>query len=230
MPSTVRRTLVTLAASSLMLTGLAACGSEEEAPEPEGVTEHEPVEVEGTPEDDEVAPGDGEAAPWANPVSTEGELLGSVEAGDVTVDVYLVGEDSSTRDSLWGDPDTEEPFVQEGDDVIVLNYVVTNNGDPITLTSGLVDVSFIYDTWEFYQQPSVSDSAVMENHGVNSNAIAETGEDVYVLGTGESYAEGAVLLYQPGEAFTVEVEVAERDDEGERTGESFEGELTGTIE
>lgn len=244
MRRTVRKTLVTIAASSLAVAGLAACGSDEpEAPEPtvEETEEPEP-EVEETeepeaPEEEEPeaeepdAPeGDGSAASWAHPVTTEGELLGTAEAGDVSVDIYLVAEDQSTRDSIWADPDTEEPIVQEGDDVLVLNYVVTNNGDPITLTNSLVEVGFVYDNWPFYQQPSVADNTVLESNGVNSDGIAERGEDVYVLGTGESYSVGQVMLKQDGEPFTVEVEVVLRDDAGERTGDSLEGEFTGTLD
>lgn len=231
MASILRKSLATIAVSSVAVLGLAACSSEEEAPEPTQEQETEaPEETTEAPETEEPEAGDGTAAPWANPVTTEGELLGTIEAGDVTVDVYLVAQDSSTRDSIWADPDTEEPIVQEGDDVLVLNYVVTNNGDPLNLSYGLVDVSFKYDNWPFMQQPSVADTDVLESNGVNDNGVAEPGEDVYTLGTGESYSVGEVMLYQAGESYTVEVEVAVRDDAGERTGDSFEGTLEGTVE
>ncbi|MGC5628314.1 hypothetical protein ACPYO6_08735 [Georgenia sp. Z1344] len=231
----------------------------EEAPEEEETTEETESESEETPSEDEeseseetpsddaaggespsesasdeggASAGAGSAAPWANEVTEDGELLGTIEAGDVTVDVYQVGTGQATRSSIWADPDTDEPIVNEGDEVLILNYVVTNNGDPITLTYGLVDAGLSYDTWPYMQQPSVSDTDLLEENGVNDNAVNgdSLGEDTYVLGTGEQYSVGEVMLYQPGEAFTVEVSYEPRDDAGERLGEEFEGELTGTVE
>ncbi|MGC5615557.1 hypothetical protein [Georgenia sp. Z1491] len=227
----------------------------EEAPEEETTeeapSEDEESESDETPSDDaaaespsesesDEAPSDGadasggagSAAPWANEVTEDGELLGTIEAGDVTVDVYQVGTGQATRSSVWADPDTEEPIVAEGDEVLILNYVVTNNGDPINLTYGLVDAGLSYDTWPYMQQPSVADSDLLEENGVNDNGVNSDslGEDVYTLGSGEQYSVGEVMLYQPGEAFTIEVSFEPRDDAGERLGEDFEGELTGTVE
>ncbi|MGO1173273.1 MAG: hypothetical protein ACTHXO_10700 [Actinomycetaceae bacterium] len=213
--------------------------STEEAPSEDEESSSEETGSEDTAADDE-APSDGaggeagagSAAPWANEVTEDGELLGTIEAGDVTVDVYQVGTGQATRSSIWADPDTEEPIVSEGDEVLILNYVVTNNGDPITLTYGLVEAGFGYDTWPYMQQPSVADSDLLEENGVNDNGVNSDslGEDAYVLGSGEQYSVGEVMLYQPGEAFTIEVSYEPRDDAGERLGEEFEGELTGTVE
>ena len=180
--------------------------------------------------DDAGASADG-AAPWANPITTEGESLGTIELGDVTVEAFLVTTDVATRSSIWADPDTEEPIVSEGDPVVVINYVVTNNGDPVNLSYGLVDVGLNYDSWPFMQQPSVADSTLMESAGVNDNGVNSDslGEDVYTLGTGEAYSVAEVMLHQPGEAYTIEAEFEARDDAGERNGEEFEGTITGTM-
>jgi hypothetical protein len=188
------------------------------------------AESESGDADDAGASADG-AAPWANPVTTDGESLGTIELGDVTVEAFLVTTDVSTRSSIWADPDTDEPIVNEGDPVVVINYVVTNNGEPVNLSYGLVDVGLNYDSWPFMQQPSVADSTLMESVGVNDNGVNgdSLGEDVYTLGTGESYSVAEVMLHQPGEAYTIEAEFEARDDAGERNGNEFEGEITGTM-
>lgn len=196
-------------------------------------TEAEEAEVEDDAEADEDASASAEGVPeWANPVTTGGESMGTVELGDVTVEVFQVAMDQATRSSIWADPETEEPIVAEGDDVVVLNYVFTNSGEPINLSYGLIEAGLRYDTWEYMQQPSVSDSELLETHGVNTNAVNSDslGEDAFVLGSGEQYSIGEVMLHQPGEDYTVVASYYPRDEAGERDGEDVSGELTGTME
>lgn len=237
MRSSVRQVVVPIAVTSVALFGVAACGSDDDSSSEETTsaetTTEAPEEIETEePEGGDAASGPGSAAPWATPVTSEGDLIDTIELGDLTVEVYQVAVDQATRSSIWADPETDEPLVAEGDDIVVLNYVVTNNGDPVNLSYGLVDVGLRYDDWPYLQQPSVSDSTVLENNGVNDNGVNSDslGEDVYVLGTGEQYSVGEALLYQAGESYTVQAELVPRDDAGERDGDSITGEIAGTVE
>lgn len=260
MRSTTRRMTTPVAIAAVSFLALAACSSDdegdiappaaeapapEEAPEEEAPSEAESpseeaptedaetaeTETEDTDSDGDTGASEGGAPDWANPVTTVGESLGTFEVGDLTVEAFEVAVDQATRSSIWADPDTEEPIVAEGDDVVVLNYVVTNNGDPVNLTYGLVDIGLHYDTWPFMQQPSVADHTLLENHGVNDNAVNgdSISNDIFTLGTGEQFSIGQVMLHQPGEAYTIEADFAPRDEAGERLGDTFEGELTGTM-
>lgn len=206
----------------------------EDAPdetEPEEETEDAEDEAEVDEAGDDGASADGEPD-WANPVTTVGESIGTAELGDVTVEVFQVAVDQATRSSIWADPETDEPIVSEGDDVVVLNYVVTNHGEPVNLSYGLVEASLRYDSWPYMQQPSVADSSLMETHEVNTNAVNtdSLSQEVFELGTGEQYSFGEVVLHQPGEAYTVVARFTARDEDGERVGEELAGEFTGTME
>lgn len=235
MRSAVRKVVVPLAVTAMAAFGLAACGGDDDTEAEETPTSEEtPTVEEPEPEETEDAPtGEGTPAPWANPITTEGELIATFEAGDFTIEAYQSGVDTANRSSMLVDPDTEEPVIQEGDEVVVLNYVVTNNGDPVNLNYGVdSSVRLKYDSWPYLQSPSVSDSDLFEQFGVNSNPIApgNTDLDAFPLGTGEQIAFGEILLYQPGEAYTLDADFTLVDDSGERTGDSYEGEETGVLE
>lgn len=236
MRRTARRIVVPVAIASLGLFGLAACGDDSDDAD-ENSTSEETTDADG---DDEAAPEDatttvepvgGNAAAWAHPISTDGELIGTAEVGDLMIEIYEVAIDQATRSSIWADPDTDEPIVAEGDDVVVLNYVVTNHGEPVNLGISLVDISLRYDDWPYAQQPTVADNTLLDSYGLSGDGYSSDarGEDVYVLGAGEQYAISEVILHQPGESFTVRVQLDERDDAGERTGDRLEGDYSGSF-
>lgn len=222
-----------MAASSLALFGVAACGGDEDSDSDSTATATATAEETEDPAEEEVAPaGDGDTPDWANPVNVEGELMTSFEVGDLTVDAYEVAVDEATRSSVWADPDTDEPIVQEGDDVVIVNYVITNNGDPINLNYSAIEPSLMYDDWEYMQAPTVADNDLAEQYDVFIGSIApgNTDMDAFRFGTGEQIATAEVTLYQPGNPFTISVDFPTVDESGERTGDTLEGEATGEFD
>lgn len=193
--------------------------SEETTPETEPPVEEE-TETDTTEVDPEDAPeADGDTPEWANPVTTPGELLTTVEAGDVTVEVYQVGTAQAPKDGMFVDPDTNEPILKEGDDIVFVNYVITNNGDPIDLGSSLVDVSPRYADWKWAQgMDSTSDSDLYEAQGVNKPGI-KTGTiqdpPIYTFGSGQTFSYGDNFAHQPGGEIEFEVRFTPVDASGD---------------
>lgn len=233
-------------AAVLALVALTACGDDDssETPTPEATTEEAPVEEETTEEapaeeetteeeaseeepaeEEPVAGGSGDytEAEWARPVTTEGELVATAEFdGGLSVDVYQVDVVSATRDSMWVDPESEEPIIAEGDDIVYFNYVFRNDGDPIDLGFSLVNVRAEYDDWPYMGGMSgLSDTAQFEQLGLNTLAI-ETGrsdQDVFTVGTGEWFAQAANYGYQPGSTIEFRFDYTPLDEAGERISE-----------
>ena len=153
------------------------------------------------------------------PVVTPGEKLTTIEAGDVTVDVYQVGTAKADDTGSFVDPDTNTPLIEVGDDLVFLNYVVTNNGDPIDLGSSLVDVEARYDDWPYLQgMDGLSGDDLYEAQGVNDFGLAPGGFNeagIYTLGTGERFSYAENFEYQPDSPIGFEVTYVPVDDEGE---------------
>lgn len=188
----------------------------------------EPTDVE-TDDTEEPPTGDGEfsPAPWAAPINEVGDHLGTVTAGDLEFQVYQVGTDVASKDSILVDAETEEPLVKEGDDVVILNYIVTNTGSEAhNLTISLADVGVEYEDWPYLGgQATVTDNDMLESYGVSSRPFGESGtEDVYTLGAGESYNYAEIIEYRPDVQLVADIEWQPRDDEGERIDERYEGE------
>lgn len=224
--------LAAVAIASVGLFGLAACStdSEEPAAEVEETTAPEPSET----EEAEAPSAEGQPA-WALPVTEGGELISTIELdGGVTVEVYQVGTTTATESGQFVDPDTNEPIIAEGDEIVFVNYVVSNTGDPIDLGSSLVSIDARYDDWPYMQgMDSVVDSELFEAQGVNDDGFADgsyVDPSVYTLGTGEQYSYGQNFLYQEGSPITFDVSLTPVDAEGELLhDERIEAEGTGTI-
>lgn len=191
--------------------------------------------AEDTTEEPASGGGDYTAAPWAEPVTDVGELLTTIELGDVVVEVFQVGVTQATKTGGFVDPEENEPIIDVGDDIVFVNYVVTNNGDPLDLGSLLVDVDGRYDDWPYMQgMDSITDFDLTEEMGVNRTALVP-GEMpdpiIYTLGTGESFSVGDNFHHQPGSAITFSARYTPVDDEGEMLHEErVEGEAAATIE
>lgn len=200
-----------------------------------GATEPADPGAEDTTEEPAAGSGDYTAAPWAEPVTDVGELLTTIELGDVVVEVFQVGVTQATKTGGFVDPEENEPIIDVGDDIVFVNYVVTNNGDPVDLGSSLVAVSPRYDDWPYMQgMDSITDFELTEEMGVNRNARA-VGEMpdpiIYTLGTGESFSVGDNFHHQPGSAITFSGRYTPVDDEGDLVHDDrVEGEASATIE
>ena len=166
----------------------------------------EPSE-EPTEETPEQAPSDGDfkKTAWAKDITIAGDLLTTIDGGDFKVEVYQVGIEKATKTGNFVDPDTNKPIIDTGDDVVYLNYLVTNTSDKeIPLSFSLVAVDAKYDDWKFIQgMDSITDSAIEEKLGLSSSAIAPgTGEAPFAWGPGEQFAFGTNFKHQANSPIT----------------------------
>ncbi|KRF12923.1 hypothetical protein [Nocardioides sp. Soil796] len=241
-----------VAAVLVPLLGLSACGSDDKdddksstsdspaQPSSDEPTDETSVSPSETPSEEpseattEEAGSTGSLPSWALPVTKPGDLLTTAEVGDVTVAVYQVGHEKATDDGNFVDPDTNKPILKKGDDLIFVNYVITNNGDPIDLGSSRVSISARYDDWKWMQgMDSDTDDSVFESQGVNQDDLGPDGYNergIYTFGTGETYSFGENFAYQKNSPITFDVTITPVDAEGELQHDlKSEGEIKTTI-
>lgn len=183
--------------------------------------------------DDDASSGSLTAASWADDPQTEGEEIANFDAGDVNIRVLQVGTAESPKDGMWADPDTNEPLIAEGDELVFVRYVVTNEGDPVDLGASLVQIEAEYEDWAYMQgMGGVIDSQMEEEMGVRTDGATEYHEDnIYTFDTGESYSYAENFLYEPGTTLNVEAKVIPVDEDADLLhDQKVEGEGSGTIE
>ncbi len=239
------RTTTSLAVATALALSLTACtinvgGGADDAPTVEESTapEDEATDVEDAEEVDSPAAEEtgssGEQPDWANPLLAPGEQISTYKVGDVRVDVYQVSVVKATKTGNFVDPEKNEPIIDVGDDIVYVNYVVTNEGAPIDLGSSLVNTSERYDDWPYMQgMDSITDFDLTEAQGVNRDAMAPGAyrePTVYTFGTGQAYSYATNFRYQPGSPITFESVITPVDAEGDLLhDERIEGSGTGTI-
>ena len=217
LPKFARRAAA-LGASTTLIFSLAACGggSDEAATDKKDTEKSDSSNEAEAEEETEQEAGEPD---WANPVTEPGEKLTTVEAGDVKVDVYQVDVVESPKAGSLMDKETKELILDEGDDIVFLNFVITNTGDPVDLGSSLVQVDGKYKDWKYLGgMPSISDSALFEEMEVNSGGLEpgkNTDPTIYTLGTNETFSYGENYLYQKGSDITFTVGYTPVDDQGE---------------
>jgi hypothetical protein len=244
---TTRRVAAALAGSALVF-GLAACSSDDDASDDTTSTEEvtdevdsdeeesDEPEVEEVADDDDAADdeaedaaddeaadspngsGDHTAAPWTDPVTVPGEQVATIEGDNFLVEIYQVGVAPSPKDGMLVDPDSNKPILAEGDDIVFVNYVVTNtSSDPINLGSSLVTVNATYADWQYLQgMDSITDRDLYEEMELDTNAIAERSEEgVYQLAPGESYSQGDNFMYKTDSPVVFEARLTPVDDDGD---------------
>lgn len=229
---TIRRTC-TAAVATLALLGLAACGSDDEPAADSGSSASASASPSAEATEESAAATEGAPA-WAKPVTKPGKKIATVKAGDVTVDVYQVGTAKATKTGNFVDPEKNEPIIDEGDEIVFVNYVITNTGDPIDLGSSLVDVSARYVDWPYLQgMDGITDNALYEEQDVQTSGVAPGAfkdPSVYTLGTGETFSYGENFRYEKGTKLDLEVTWTPVDAEGELLHDDrVEGKGQGTI-
>lgn len=234
-----RATAASAALVPLLL--LSACGSDdpdttaddtssaEDTAPSEELTE-EPSEE---PETDTPA-ASGDKPEWARPFDTTGDVLATAEAGDVTVEIHQIGTAKAPKDGMFVDPENNEPILKEGDEIVFVNYVVTNNGDPIDLGSSLVDVTPRYADWKWMQgMDGATDSGLYEEMEVNQSGIAPgtlADPPIYTFGSGETFSWGDNFAYQKGGEITFTVRYTPVDENGDLVHDDrVEEDVTATI-
>lgn len=225
----ISRGIATLSIAGLTLVGVGACSSDEPAEDATTSTSSaaaEPEETETTEADEpeeteEAAPaGDGTTASWANPVTTPGTLLTTITADSYTVDVYQVGVTQATKTGQFANPDTNEPIIAVGADIVFVNYVITNTSDEtIPLGASLVNIDARYVDWPYMGgMDSVVDRDLFAAQDVNADAAkADSYVDPYVLdwepGTQFSYGEN--FLHQAGSPLELDIVMTPTDEAGD---------------
>jgi len=210
------RTILPFCAALVLTTGLVACSSDEVVK-----TESTPSASESSPEPTETteaASGDFVSPAWATPVTNPGDLLTTIEGTNFTVDIYQVGTDIATKSGQFADPETNEPILAVGDEIVYVNYVVTNTSDTdIPLSYNLVDVTARYADWPYLQgMDSVVDRDLDAKMEINTSAIApNTGEAPFILAAGESFSFGENFKYQAGSPITFAATLTESDEAGD---------------
>lgn len=252
-----RLALTSLVAVSAL--GFTACGADAESaadssgstgeettsatPKPESTDSTEETagaEVTESPESPESAESPAEASAsggqptWANPVTEPGELLSSIEAGDLTVDVYQVGTMPADDTGSFVDPGTNTPLIEVGDTLVFLNYVVSNNGAAVDLGSSLVDVSARYDDWPYMQgMDGLTGDELWVAQGINEPGLSAEGYSeagIYTFEPGQRFSYGDNFEHQPGSPITFDVTYIPVDAGGELLhDERVEAEGTATI-
>jgi hypothetical protein len=229
--------------ASLALFGLTACGGDSDSDDASDTSSESPSPSESASESPSEEPTESEEAgtepagaqpEWANPVTTPGEKLTTIEVGDVTVDVFQVGTDTATKTGQFVDPETNKPLLNTGDEIVFVNYVITNNGDDIDLGSSGVTVDARYDDWPYMQgMDSIVDEALFEAQDVNDSAFAPDSyvdPSVYTFASGQQISFGENFAYQAGSPITFEASMTPVDAEGELLhDDGVEGEGAGTI-
>lgn len=230
--SLIRR-LTVIGIAMVVIFGFSACGSDDDEDTDDTSVSSEENETDEGDSSDEDDTTEGEAPDWARGVSTPGDKIASMDLDDVTVDIYQVDVVEATDDSRLADPDTKEPLVEEGDDIVYVNYVVTNEGDAVDLGSSLVKMAAKYDDWEYSQSmEGTSDRDQFEEMDVFERGLDETQDPaIYTLDEGESYSFGVNFLYKEGTDITFEGTMAPVDDDGDRISDELaEDKVDATID
>lgn len=209
--------LTTCAWAAAAALALTACGSADAPPAQTPSATAEPS-VEPTPEPRAESALD--HPDWAYPVTTPGEVIATFTVGDLQVEVAQVGILPAPSDGAFIDPATSELIIAEGDDLVVVNYVVTNIGDDVNLPDGLIDITGRYENWP-YSGPTkgLRDYDLFDAAGVNrTDAIVVPGDDreVFPFRSGQAYSYGDSFVHQPGSTMTFEARFVPVDDAGER--------------
>lgn len=214
------RALAAAVIATVGLFGLAGCasGDNEPAPKPKKTSETSNTDKKKDAEKEDAPTAEGQPA-WASPVTTPGELITTIEMdNDFVIEVYQVGVAKATKPGQFVDPDTNKPIIAEGDEIVFVNYVITNNGDPVDLGSSLVGIEARYDDWPYVQgMDSVVDSDLFKAQNVNEQGLAPGSfvtPSVYTFGSGEQFSFGENFPYQSGSSLTIDVTVTPVDAEG----------------
>jgi len=212
----ISRSTAPVLLAAVLTVGLVGC-STPSAPEPAPETETSASAP--APEETAAAPsGDGDAASFAKPVTTPGELLSSATGDGFQVDIYQVGTAAASKTGQFANPDTNTAIIEVGAELVYVNYVVTNTGtEDIPLSYSLVTVSPRYDDWPYMQgMDSVVDSAQYESMQVNSTAMATgVGDAPFIWEPGTTFSYGTNFLYQAGSPIEFTVGLTPADESGD---------------
>jgi hypothetical protein len=214
-PLRISHAVLAAATAVLLIPALSACSvlAPPAAEVPADTTESSAPADEAT----EPVATSGNAASWASPVNVHGELLTTISGTNFSVDVYQVGTAPATKTGNFVTPDDNKPIIAVGDEVVYVNYIVTNTSSAaIPLSYLLVDVTARYADWPYLQgMDSITDSALSEQMGVNYSGLAPTSSEApFSWEPGTSFSYGTNFLYEAGGKITFKASLTPSDADG----------------
>lgn len=218
-----RRLRSSVAVAALTLFVLTGCGAAQDPASPAAGS----VSGAGTGAENAVPAGDGSpvsdagyATPaWASPISIRGAQIASLDLGEIGVDIYQAGIARASEDSRMTDPETGAPVVAAGDRIVFLNYVFTNEGDPVDLGISLGEVKAHYAGGpELTRMSGITDDDLYARFGLSERGYDSANPpdgDVYTLGADESFNYAVNLPYRAGSTLVLEAELTPVDAAGD---------------
>ena len=132
---------------------------------------------------------------WANPATTAGTKLTVFGTGDVRIDAYQVATFQSASGTM-----------------VLINYVLTNEGPPLLVNASVDCFSFNEQSYEWptgvtYAAPE----SVFQTYGVNAYAVRPGGPKSGVFATGDAVSEAKAIPYSAGTQYVLTVRIAVAD-------------------
>lgn len=163
----------------------------------------------GSVEEGTAAPDSFTFAAWSVPVEPAGEWLTSMANDELRVDVYLLGIEPAPEDSSWVDSETDEPMFVAGDDVMLLQHIVTNVGDQdVILPNGDGRLGIDFRGNDYVSVIAESHMGVLlEPYGFSDSSTIDFSQQPtefdLPIAPGESVTAANVFRYPAGEEILV---------------------------
>lgn len=134
---------------------------------------------------------------WALTATASGTKLTSFDVGSARVDVYQAGTFTASNDV----PGTGKTGVKEGDELVLLNVVVTNTGEPVELDGNVAEVTATYTDHPHQDMSGLLDDDAFARLGVNREIVDYDKNPArpYLLATGDVVSRGVSFKYLKGE-------------------------------
>src|SRR5699024_420638 len=188
--------------ATAMLFVFAGCGGDDGAGDKTSPTPSESTEVRPS----ETPNGNDDLPSWANEVTKPGDKLTTLKLKNLTVDIYQVGVAKAGTTGNVMNPETGKPIIDEGDDIVYVNYVITNTGPPVDLGSVLVKIEPRYKNWKFKKaMDTVTDRDQAKKMNINTSGLEaskNTDPAIYTLGADQTISYGTNFKYQKNSAIT----------------------------
>lgn len=144
----------------------------------------------------------GEDAEWARPVSRSGEKIMTLDGNPFSVDVYLSDVIKAPADSSESGGPGGGPLVRQGDEVMLLNFVITNTGADTELSSLRPNVNARYPALKNHSTGTwkTTDDVLelLDEHGLHVTPNQDGHQGPYRFAHGEEYSYGTMLRYVDG--------------------------------
>lgn len=187
----------TAAAAAALLPLLLLTGCSQPAPE---ASPEPKQETSAKPKAEEPKSAETGARPeWAvNPLD-EGELVGETQGTSWDIQVYRLGNATTTSDGTWAMPDSNEPVMPTGTEMTVYNVVFTNTSERDILLEEGMSVSLNHQGVEDYKAVlSSGDDPVYDAYGLSKYAY-----DFMKIDEVTKYGDNRGYIVKPGESFGI---------------------------